>query len=128
MLMKIKTKKNIKKQLDVLWSLIVRQSNNGNCEICQKPAQNSHHIIGRSNYALRWNIKNGTNLCISCHLFGQNSAHKNPIFFINWFKSKRPSDYEYLKDPKFTKTKTWTIFDYQEILKTLKEIYAQLEV
>lgn len=123
--MRKQTKKSLKKACDILWALIIRSSNNGNCEICGKPAQNSHHVIGRIIFALRWDLRNGVNLCISCHMFGKDSAHNNPIFFINWFKSKRPDDYEYLLTKK-EMVKTFNIFDYQQIYKNLKIVYDKI--
>jgi 5-methylcytosine-specific restriction endonuclease McrA len=89
---KHRTNKAIKKKLDVLWSQIIRKRNNGFCEVCGKPAQNSHHIVGRKNLLFRWDLRNGVNLCISCHMFGKNSAHTDPIYFIGWIQQHRKDD------------------------------------
>ena len=113
-------KKAIKKKLDVLWSQIVRKRNNGNCEVCGNPGQNSHHVISRRNLNLRWDLKNGINLCISCHMFGRNSAHQNSLFFMEYFKSIREEDYNYLKENQHVIV-SFKMADYEAIEKELKE-------
>lgn len=115
--MKVKSKKNLKKKCDDLFSKIIRSK--GYCEYCGRSdlMLNCHHIIGRIIYALRWCIGNGCCLCVKCHF----EAHNNPIKFINWFKEHRPEDYEYLLIKK-NESKTYTIFDYEEIYQKLKEV------
>lgn len=113
--------KAIKKKMDVLWSQIIRKRNNGNCEVCGNLGQNSHHVIGRKNLNLRWNLKNGINLCISCHVFGKNSAHQNSLFFMELFKSIREEDYYYLKENQHIII-SYKIADYELILENLKEV------
>jgi len=123
--MRTKTKKSIKKQLDETWKEIIHQKNR--CEVCGSTyGLNAHHIIGRGNLNLRWDIRNGCLLCIRHHKFGLFSAHENPIYFMNWLKNHRPDDYIYLKNPDFTKTKTWRISDYEQILERLNEIQKAL--
>lgn len=120
--MKTKSKKYLKNKCDKLWSDIIKIKATGRCEVCGTPYNlNSHHVIGRVNYNLRWDLRNGICLCVKNHKFGIYSAHENPIWFMDWFKAHRPEDYEYLKDPKFNKFKTWYISDYEEILKDLQE-------
>ena len=113
--MKVSTKKSIKKKLDVLWSKIIHDR--GACEVCGAPGKNAHHIIGRINYALRWDLRNGCLLCIGCHF----KAHNNPIEFLDFIWTNIPGDYLYLQDPKWTKTKTWHLSDYEDLYKSLKE-------
>ena len=117
--MKVKSKKTLKKSCDIAWALKVRQTNNGFCEMCGQPAQNSHHVISRNNHTLRYDIRNGANLCISCHMFSRNSAHQNSLLFLEWFKSSRPEDYEYIKQKSNT-IAHYSILDYQEILTQLR--------
>ena len=119
------TKKNIKKKCDDIFSLIIRSK--GYCEMCGKNTGQlqTHHIIGRINYQLRWDTRNGICLDSSCHTFSQTSAHNNPIYFINWFKSMRPDDYEYLLTKK-NDVKTFNILDYQEILNNLQNQYNEI--
>ena len=91
------------------------------------PGLNAHHIITRDNNNLRWDFRNGVLLCVKHHKYGNPCAHKNPIWFAEWLKQNRPDDYEYLKNPKWTKTKTWRISDYQEIYQRLKEVYSEIQ-
>lgn len=101
---KIKLPK-LKKQAWVLWSQIVRYV--GYCELCGikykelnaggKPTiLHAHHIIGRENYMLAWDVKNGVSLCAYCHKFSRTGAHKGGIIFSDWFMKKYPERYEYL--------------------------------
>ena len=121
--MKVKTKKNLKKQLDTLWAQIIAKKEY--CEMCNKPGSNAHHVIGRINYILRWDLRNGCYLCISCHMFSRLSAHNDPLGFMEWFKFKRPDDYEYLLTKK-NDVKTFNILDYQEIYQNLKVKYDEV--
>lgn len=122
--MKIKSKSAIKKQLDLLWSKLIHQKQY--CEVCGKIGQNSHHVISRNNYTLRWDLKNGANLCVSCHIFGRNSAHSNPIFFLEWFKETRPEDYDYIKS-KSEIIAHYTVLDLQEIYQRLKKELSEIQ-
>ncbi len=111
----------IRKRLDRLWSEITRSRNNGLCERCNSPANQAHHVIGRKNYNLRWDLRNGCLLCANCHWLQSYSAHVDPIGFIDeWFKFAREEDYKYLKAQKDKKINR-TIFDYEELEKHLKE-------
>lgn len=123
--MKKQTKKSLKKACDILWALIIAKK--VYCEICHKLGQNAHHVIGRINYQLRWDPRNGAYLCIGHHVFSKDSAHNDPQGFMIWFKSTRPDDYEYLLTKK-NDVKTFNILDYQEIYQRLKEEYANLEL
>ena len=112
----VKTKKSIKKKCDTLWSRIIRSKEH--CEMCGGLGKNAHHVIGRINYSLRWDLRNGVCLCVGCHF----KAHNYPISFIDWFFLNRPVDYLYITDPKHTQTKTWYISDYEDIYKQLSEV------
>ena len=124
--MKKLTKKHIKRQCDNLFSLIVRSA--GYCQVCGNVfgQLQVHHIIGRNNHRLRWDLRNAICLCSSCHKFSTNSAHNNPIAFIKYFKSIRPDDYDYLNDSKWSQTKVLRLNDYQDIYNNLKDIYEKI--
>jgi len=84
------------KKLDKKWGEIVRSR--GRCEVCGQAGRlNAHHIIGRRNHALRWDIKNGVCLCSGCHTFRTQSAHQDPEWFHDWLVEHRPQDIEYLR-------------------------------
>ena len=107
------TKKTLKNKLDKKWSEKIRSKKF--CEVCGKPANNPHHVCGRKNLALRWDERNGCLLCFQHHTGGKESAHQDPIFFLNWFKSVRPQDYEYLSR-KRTEITHYKISDLEELL------------
>ena len=84
----------LRKRLDVLWAKAVKLIAKNQCEIvtdrrCQNVGGegkghglNAHHIIGRSNLNVRWDVENGVALCVKHHVFSMWSAHKNPFWFL----------------------------------------------
>ena len=81
---------NKKKQLDALWSKIVKLKAKGKCKICQRTdTLNSHHIFSRSNHSVRWDLENGVCLCACHHALCNFSAHKAPLDFAEWLKKER---------------------------------------
>jgi hypothetical protein len=132
------SKKTIRNKCDTAWAELIKIKAGGRCEVCGTPTTkkaiknkcyslNSHHVVGRGNLNLRWDIRNGACLCVRHHKFGIYSAHENPIWFINWFKTHRPEDYEYLQNPEFNKFKTWYISDYEKILFELEKELGKLK-
>ena len=87
----MKILKGIDGKLDVAWSKLVKLKAGNKCEVCYKTRSlNSHHIYSRSKRSTRWLPENGICLCVSCHTFSSKfSAHKTPIFFIDWLKDKK---------------------------------------
>lgn len=78
------------KTLDCLWSKLVKLKAKGQCEWCgSNKTLNSHHVIGRRNKATRWNESNGVCLCAYHHMLSKNSAHQNPLEFIEFIRDKR---------------------------------------
>ena len=84
------------KELDTLWRRAVWLQAGGVCEMTgQKDGEgrghalNRHHIIGRSNYRVRWMLINGALLTAGAHTLAPNSAHKNPIYFLERMIEKR---------------------------------------
>lgn len=83
------------------WTKNVKERAGYRCEYCGSTERlNSHHVFSRSNRAVRWDIDNGCCLCCLHHTFStQFSAHKTPMVFAEWIKSKRgDSWYESLKN------------------------------
>jgi hypothetical protein len=118
------SKTTLRNKCDDLWKKIIHLKQY--CEVCGSPNHtNSHHIITRGNLNLRWDLQNGCLLCVNHHRFGNPCAHGNPIWFTEWLMAHRSDDYEYLKNPDFTKTKTWRISDYEQIYQELKEEYER---
>lgn len=111
------SKKTLRKKLDSAWSTAIRSK--GKCEVCGKgESLNAHHIVGRRNLALRWELFNGVCLCAGCHTFKKDSAHQNPLWFNCWLEENRWED---LRDCycRMNDIKKWTIEDMQAKLKEL---------
>jgi hypothetical protein len=92
----VKRKKNIQnKLLDTLWSKAVKILDNNKCVHCGSSEHlNSHHIIGRRNFAVRWEVINGVTLCPKCHVYSSKfSAHQTPTIFTDWIKEKKGLDW-----------------------------------
>ncbi len=121
-----KDKKSIIKIIDNLWSKIIKAK--GKCEFknCRKERYlNSHHIISRSNKTLRWDLKNGVCLCAGHHTLLTNSAHKNPIEFLEQMKEKRGQEwYDTLRLRAAVISKN---LDYKLIKLELLQIIKELE-
>lgn len=91
--------RRLKKRLDDLWAKIVKILAGNRCEKCgRSDTLNSHHVFSRSNHSVRWDFDNGVCLCAGCHCLNNDSAHKAPLEFAEWFKKKRGEKiYEHLR-------------------------------
>jgi hypothetical protein len=89
------------------WSRAVRARAGNKCECCGRvdglpnakgnPVRlNAHHIEDKANQTLRFDIDNGISLCPLCHKFGFNSAHRSPIWFMEWLKEHLPLRYRHV--------------------------------
>ena len=107
---KLKSVAVIRRRLLRLWSEAVRSRVGYKCEVCglkrgtivnEKAVKiDAHHIISKliKDSPLKYDIRNGVSVCTSCHKFGPNSFHKNPIRTITWLMDNRPLDYAFLLD------------------------------
>jgi hypothetical protein len=78
----------IYKSLDWLWRKIVKAGKD-RCEICGgTEILECHHIVGRKDYWLRWDPKNG--------LFVDRRCHSRPDIILEWFRLNNPARYDYL--------------------------------
>lgn len=83
------TKPSVAK-LDRLWTELIHTQRKGACEYCGKrEGLNAHHIFSRSNRSTRWDDQNAVLLCTLHHVFGNFSAHKSPVEFVEWLKERR---------------------------------------
>ena len=103
------------KRCDELWSKVVKVQANYKCERCgnSEGRLNSHHIIARTNYKLRYDVYNGVCLCFNCHI---NFAHADPKGWHDWLMTHRERDYDYVNREKIGKYKN----NYTEIEDKLK--------
>jgi len=107
-----------KKSLDVLWSKLVIKRGNERCEYCGSTYSLApHHIFGRINQTVRWDLNNGICLCLEHHTGGDFSAHRSPNEFKQWLIDTRGVEwYESLRK----KSKQCFFGDYNLILSSLQ--------
>jgi hypothetical protein len=119
------SKKGLKKKLDELWSELVKQESGYKCEVCGKSNTeaplNSHHMVGRRNLRLRWEVYNGVALCSGCHVFKTQSAHQNPVWFDEWLRENRSEDYKLVKQT-MNEIKKWTMDEMLELRKEFESL------
>lgn len=112
---KTASKKTLTKKLDKAWSDVVKLQAGNKCEVCGKTDYiNAHHIVGRRNYRLRWEIYNGVCLCSGCHTFKTDSAHQNPVWFEKWLKENRGEDYK-LVESTMNEIKKWGLVEMRDL-------------
>jgi len=119
----MKTKKikrtTVKNKLDKAWSK--RILSKGKCEVCGSTSYlNAHHIEGRRNLRLRWDLRNGVCLCSGCHMFRKESAHQSPEWFHFWLEENRWEDLQHIMCVRNEIAK-WSDEDMQEQLNNLLE-------
>ena len=68
------------KKLDRMVGDIVRKDKY--CKVCQKPANQPHHIFTRTKRTTRWYLPNLILLCWHHH----RQAHDNPVEFFYWLE------------------------------------------
>lgn len=57
------------KQLDSLWSKIIKEIYQGRCALCGRDGTAAHHFFGKGSHsAVRWDLHNGLWLCFGCHI------------------------------------------------------------
>jgi len=113
------SKKGLWKKLDKAWSKAVLSK--GKCEMCgQRESLNPHHIEGRRNFRLRWDLRNGACLCSGCHVLRRDSAHQSPEGFHFWLEENRWEDLQYIMCVR-NEIKKWSIEELQIKLLELQE-------
>ena len=120
--------KSLDKKIDEAWAKIVKHRAGNKCEYCGKTTYlNAHHVYSRSKRSTRWDLSNGVSLCVGHHTFGEWSAHKNPIEFIEWIKERRGQEwYDALRLQANTHLKL-TKLEKENILFTFTEILRNYE-
>jgi GrpB-like predicted nucleotidyltransferase (UPF0157 family) len=89
-----------------------------------KEANNPHHIIGRKNYTLRWDRRNGALLCSSHHVFARESTHQDPEWFHDWLEKHRKEDLDYLRERRNLVLKQ----TFEEVTKQLLTIIQAVDI
>lgn len=98
------------KHCDKAMSQLVRSK--GFCEKCGNTENlQHHHIVGRANKTLRYDILNGMSLCWQCHFF---QAHGGALAFVDWLDEQFPDRMKYLRSVRNVYTKLH-LDDYKRI-------------
>lgn len=127
---KKKTKKTLENKLDKLWSDAVKMRAKYQCEyslnkwipVDPNKMLNSHHVFGRDNKRLRWDLRNWVCLMVYYHTFSKEfSAHKTPLAFLKWFQEYRKDDFRYLEIENAKWTKKWALEDLENKKRELED-------
>jgi|TARA_R100001530_G_scaffold29542_1_gene23262 hypothetical protein len=107
---------------DRLFSLYIRNKANGICEHCKKikgvKKLQASHYFGRRNKALRWDEKNVSALCFTCHMV---IMTENPHYHTKWMEKKLGKvGFRQLANAS-TKLKKWTKDELKELRISLRE-------
>jgi hypothetical protein len=115
------SKKTLRNKLDNAWSRAILSK--GSCEVCGETQYlNPHHIEGRRNLRLRWDLRNGVCLCSGCHTFRKDSAHQAPEWFHFWLEEHRWEDLQYVLCHR-DEIKKWALDEMSEHLDKLNRGY-----
>jgi hypothetical protein len=88
---KVKTQAQLKKELDTVFSLYVRQIYPKVCYTCNKPAERLQcgHYISRQYLVTRWSIDNCRPQCWGCNGYGKGQ----PLIFEEKLKAEYGNDF-----------------------------------
>ena len=77
----------LKKKLDTIFSLKVRERDGFKCRKCGRVNKHNHcaHIFSRNSLSVRYEMKNAICLDYYCHL---QWAHREPVEFTEWVKNE----------------------------------------
>ena len=118
------TMKGLNKQLDGCWKIAVKIKWGYKCVLCGETHYvNAHHIFGRVNRSVRWDLDNGICLCPLHHTLGTFSAHQNPEF-TKWIEAFIGHGAYNALMQKANKIRKWT---YEEKLILLAELKIYIE-
>jgi hypothetical protein len=128
----VSIRKRLENKLDALWRSVGKE--NARCEICETLPYSDrinytkldpHHIIGRNNKMLRWDLKNRLLVCTRHHTMGKPSEIVQDNlggWFLNWesdsdwMGTHRPEDKEYLREKYKIPYKQWTIEELEGMI------------
>jgi hypothetical protein len=106
---KMKSIGQIRRRIFRLWSDAVLSRTDWTCEYCgikkgdinkngKKEKIDAHHLFSRDikDAILKFDIRNGIAVCPTCHKWGANSFHRNPITTITWFQNNFQDRYAFI--------------------------------
>jgi len=123
--MKKPTLKTYQNKADKIWR--TKGKEGATCEVCNTLPKEErvnytqlhpHHIEGRKNKTLKWDLRNRCWLCPTHHNLGRISAENSPLWFDDWLKEHRAEDRKYLKEKRIEISK-FKIKDMEEIIEEL---------
>ena len=129
-------------ELDDLWRRAVKlvygrfDGNYYYCEICGKACESgegagrgsgiaSHHVIGKSNYNVRWEVEDGTPIDSGCHTMRKNSAHQDRSAFLKKLIDKRGQEWYDRLEKKASPeggSKKWSMVEMKKKKEELQKI------
>jgi hypothetical protein len=124
-----RTPRSVKKSCDKLWAKVVKARAGWRCERCGVSPESArgfqaHHLDGRNNHRLRFDLRNGIASCAACHRW----AHDHPLSFAKWFNSYRPEDDAWVTDPAQKKEIHRNLQDYLALEEELRLLLKHEEV
>ena len=115
---KAKTRGKFIKELDVLFSKIVRESSSGKCDKCGSRLKvQCAHVFSRHNMSVRWDFDNALPLCWRCHFWW---AHKEPIQFNDFVAKKLGAIHFNLLKARVLRIKKWEQWELLALRDELK--------
>jgi hypothetical protein len=113
---------------DKLFSEYIRKKSGGVCEHCQKlfgyKRLQASHYFGRRNKALRWDERNVSALCFTCHMV---IMTENPFQHTKWMKKKLGTAGFNNLVRASNRIKKWNKQDLEELRADLRKKIKELE-
>jgi len=88
---------NLMRECDALWQILILRMYRYCCAVSGQTATVAHHIVGRSNMALRYEVLNGLPLSHSTHL---GVMHGDPKKGKDWLQTFRGYQMAWLNEHK----------------------------
>ena len=113
---------------DKLFSEYIRKKSKGCCAYCQKPVGykrlQASHYFGRRNKSLRWDERNVSALCFTCHMV---IMTENPFHHTKWMKKKLGTAGFGRLVRASNRIKKWTKQDLKDLRVDLRKKIKELE-
>jgi len=106
---------------DALWARIVKLRAGNRCVLCGSDFMlEAHHMVAKGGCGyLRYSLENGLCLCRVCHFRFHNI---DPSDAVEYMKTHRPEDYEYVQANKKNVCPTKNVGYYRDIVEYLEGV------